>query len=355
MAAKIRDQLSLYPISCAKLNLLSVSSRFSLYTAKQGDTIVSNVTIPVLNLEDYTKGSSEQRSKFIENLGNSLCDVGFFALTNHGIDQDRINRAYKAIHDLFLLPTEVKEKYNLKRLNGQRGYTAFGREHAKDSSAPDLKEFWHVGQELSPDSPLYHVYPENLWPSEVPNFKDVILANYQELEQCALLLLEACSTYLGENKSYLRDMAVNGDSILRLIHYPPVAPDANPASIRAAAHEDINLITLLIDATSSGLEILDREGHWVPVVTPKDCIIVDSGDMLQNVTNGFFKSTTHRVINPQDNRSRRFSMPFFVHARSDVPLNPLPSCIEKMEGRKRYPDITAGAYLQKRLVEIGLA
>ena len=178
---------------------------------------------------------------------------------------------------------------------------------------------------------------------------------YKQLEECSLKILEACSLFLNEEKSLISEMAVKGNTILRLIHYPPIPEDAHPSSVRAAAHEDINLITLLIDATSSGLELLDRDGNWIPVVTPKGCIIVDSGDMLQNLTNGYYKATTHRVVNPDDSRSRRFSMPFFVHARSEVPLNPLTKCVEKTGGEKKFPDITAGEYLHQRLKEIGLS
>jgi isopenicillin N synthase-like dioxygenase len=312
-------------------------------------------TIPVLDLSSYISGTPQQRQQFIEALGRSLCDIGFFALTNHGIEKADIDASYKVTSDLFDLPDTVKAKYEIPGINGQRAYTSFGKEHAKDSSAPDLKEFWHIGQELSKDHPLAKSYPENLWPSEVDNFQSTMLNIYQKLDQCALTLLEACSLYLGEDKNLIRNMAQDGNSILRLIHYPPVPTDANPQSVRAAAHEDINLITLLIEATDSGLEILDRNDNWIPVVTPKGCIIVDAGDMLQNLTNGFFKSTTHRVVNPDDSRSRRFSMPYFVHARSEVRLDPLQSCIDKHNGVRRHPNITAGEYLHQRLVEIGLA
>lgn len=327
-----------------------------LAVIKNGEVkTMSAHTIPVLDLSAYNSGTTQERKQFIEELGRSLSDVGFFALTNHGIAKTDIDASYKATANLFDLPDTIKAKYEIPGIKGQRAYTSFGKEHAKDSSVPDLKEFWHIGQELSKDHPLAASYPENVWPSEIDNFRSTMLNIYKKLDQCALTLLEACSQYLDEDKNLIRDMAQDGNSILRLIHYPPVPQDANPQSVRAAAHEDINLITLLIDATASGLEILDRNNNWIPVVTPKDCIIVDSGDMLQNLTNGFFKSTTHRVVNPDDNRSRRFSMPFFVHARSEVRLDPLQSCIEKKNGVRHHPNITAGEYLHQRLVEIGLA
>lgn len=311
---------------------------------------MSESTIPVIDLEDYFSDDPNRRLSFIDGVGRSLRDIGFFALTNHQIDDQLIANAYRVSQDFFDLPTDVKSSYEKLDIKGQRGYTSFGREHAKDSEAPDLKEFWHVGQENTSAD-----YPANVWPGELPEFKDVLDSVYSKLESCAFSVLEACSIFIGEDKDTLKSMAEDGNTILRLIHYPPIPDDVNPSSVRAAAHEDINLITLLIDATSSGLEILDRNNNWLPVVTPKNSIIIDSGDMLQNVTNGYFKATTHRVVNPEDSRQRRFSMPFFVHARSEVSLNPLPGCVKLMGNAKKYPDITAGEYLHQRLVEIGLA
>lgn len=316
---------------------------------------MSTFTIPVIDLLDYRSEDPNCRQRFIEQVGDSLTKVGFFALTSHGINQDLIQKSYRQSQALFDLDESVKRDYEIASLKGQRGYTSFGREHAKDSDAPDLKEFWHVGQELKETNPLAKVYPENIWPKELPGFKDTMLEIYQRLEQCALTVLDACARYIDEAPNTFSNMAIDGNSILRLIHYPPIPEDAHPSSVRAAAHEDINLITLLIDATSSGLEILDRQGRWLPVVTPPDSIIIDAGDMLQNVSNGFFKSTTHRVVNPDDSRSRRFSMPFFVHARSDVDLTPLASCIAKTGGTRTYAEISAGEYLNQRLAEIGLA
>lgn len=316
---------------------------------------MNDITIPVVDLNDYLSSDPEQKSQFVQAVGKALSEVGFFALTNHGLDEQLIKQAYQISEEFFLQDSSIKKKYENLELKGQRGYTSFGREHAKDSKAPDLKEFWHVGQELAADDPLNKEYPANIWPQEVPEFKSTMLEIFTKLENCALILLEACAQYIGEPKELIRDMAVKGNSILRLIHYPPIPEDAHPQSVRAAAHEDINLITLLIEATSSGLELLDRQGRWLPVVTPKGCIIVDSGDMLQNLSNGFYKSTTHRVVNPDNSRDRRFSMPFFVHARSEVDLSPLPSCISRTGGEQVYPNITAGEYLHKRLVEIGLA
>ncbi|RZA23508.1 MAG: isopenicillin N synthase family oxygenase [Proteobacteria bacterium] len=314
-----------------------------------------NYSIPVVDLNDYLSGDKERVERFVRAVGSALQEIGFFALTNHNVDTQLIHDSYAETKNLFALPTEAKLSYQIPGINGQRGYTAFGKEHAKGSKSPDLKEFWHVGQELSDGHDLLKTYPENVWPDGVEKFKKTTLSVFKNLEFAGLKILEACALFLGEEKTRIADTAVDGNSILRLIHYPPIPMDRDPNSIRAGAHEDINLITLLIDATSSGLELMDRKGNWIPVVTPRGCIIVDAGDMLQNLTNGFYKSTTHRVVNPDNSREARYSMPFFMHARGEVDLNPLPSCVAITGGKKLYPDITADAYLNQRLKEIGLA
>lgn len=211
-----------------------------------------------------------------------------------------------------------------------------------------------MGRELPADHPLAARYPANLHPAEVPQFHPVMTQLYHQLEICAHQLLQACALYLGESETFLQAQVTDGDTILRIIHYPPIAPTAHPASLRAAAHEDINLITLLCGATDDGLELRQRDGSWLPVPTVPGQIIVDSGDMLQQLTNGRLKSTTHRVVNPARDRSRRFSMPFFVHPRPEVDLTPLPRCIAQT-GSQNFPSLSAGEYLQQRLREIGLA
>lgn len=314
---------------------------------------MSKFTIPTVSLKDYLSNDESRKKRFIDTVGMALSEVGFFALSDHNLSDEEIAEAYEKSQDFFGLSTEVKKSYVIPGIQGQRGFTAFGVEHAKDHDAPDLKEFWHIGQELS--NPKYsEKYPNNVWPRESEGFKETMVDVYSKLEGCALSILEACALYINEDKNRISETAVEGNSILRLIHYPALSDDRNPSSVRAAAHEDINLITLLIDATSSGLELLDNNGDWMPIITPKNCIIVDSGDMLQNLTNGFYKATTHRVVNPDNSKDARYSMPFFVHARSEVLLNPISSCLEKTGGEKKYPDITAGDYLHKRLVEIGL-
>jgi isopenicillin N synthase-like dioxygenase len=311
-------------------------------------------SIPVLDLTRFSAGGHDQ-AEFVRTLGDALVDTGFFSLTHHGIEPVLIQRAYAAVERFFLLQEETKRRYEDPALKGQRGFTSFGREHAKDHPAPDLKEFWHVGRELSAGHPLAAVYPPNLWPAEVPDFRPALEELYERLDHCAAQLLEAAALYLGEPRDRIAGLAREGNTILRVIHYPPVPPDADPSSIRAAPHEDINLITLLCEATASGLEIRTRDGRWLPVQAPPGQIVVDAGDMLQNLTNGLLKSTTHRVSNPENTRERRLSMPFFVHPRSEVDLTPLPGCVERTGGEARFPRITAGEYLEQRLREIGLS
>lgn len=304
-------------------------------------------TIPVLSLTDFVTGDPHQQRTFLQALGQALEAIGFFALTNHGIDSTLIQAAYQTSEAVFRLPEHIKAQYEDLTLKGQRGFTAFGREHAKDSVHPDLKEFWHVGRPTA--------VPANLWPHEVPEFQPTLVALFDQLEQCAHRLLEACALYLDQPRPFFRDMTPNSATLLRVAHYPPIPPAVSPASIRAAAHEDINLITLLCEATAPGLELLQMDGTWLPITAIPGQIIVDTGDMLQNLTNGLFKSTTHRVTNPDNDRDRRFSLPFFVHPRAEVDLSPLPQCVARTGGEPRFPNLTAGEYLTQRLQEIGLA
>lgn len=304
-------------------------------------------SIPVLSLHDFLRGSVHQRQTFVDALGDALASIGFFALTEHGIEPELVNAAYDTATRVFSLPPAVKARYEDMSLKGQRGFTAFGREHAKDSPYPDLKEFWHIGRETA--------QPTNIWPSEVSAFQPTMVALFEQLEQCANTLLEACALYLDLPQTYLRDMTVNSPTLLRVLHYPPIPPTAPSASLRASPHEDINLITLLCEATAPGLELLLKEGSWLPIAAVPGQIIVDTGDMLQNLTNGLFKSTTHRVTNPNNDRDRRFSLPYFVHPCSDVDLSPHPTCVARTDGKPKFPNLTAGEYLTQRLQEIGLA
>ena len=315
------------------------------FTPLRSNSLMSHQSIPTLDLQDFL-ADTPRRSTFVAEMGAALETIGFFALVHHGVDDRLIAQAYEATQAFFELPEAVKLTYANPHLKGQRGFTRFGQEHAKDHPVPDLKEFWHVGR----DAAL-----PNLQPVEVPSFHPLMLALYEQLEVCAAHLLEACALYLGEPGDRLPEMARSSDTILRIIHYPPIPKDVTPASLRAAAHEDINLITLLCEATADGLELLQRDGSWLAIPALPGQIIVDSGDMLQQLTNGLLKSTTHRVRNPDCDRDRRFSMPFFVHPRAEVDLTPLPSCLAKTGGVAKFPSITAGAYLQQRLREIGLA
>lgn len=302
-------------------------------------------TIPVADLQDFLSDSPERRSNFVTTIGDALKEIGFFALMNSGVDRALIRSAYEAAEQFFQLPESVKTSYEIPALNGQRGFTRFGKEHAKNYAAPDLKEFWHVGRDAN---------LPNLNPVEVPQFYSMTNQLYSQLEACAVQLLKACALYLNQPETFLSDRAINGDTILRIIHYPPIPLDAHPSSLRSAPHEDINLITLLCEATDSGLELLQHDGQWRSIPAIPGQIIVDSGDMLQHLTNGLLKSTTHRVVNPDNERSRRFSMPFFVHPNSATDLTPLAQCVAKTGGTIKFPPITAGEYLQQRLKEIGL-
>lgn len=312
-------------------------------------------TIPVVDLADWRAGGAAH-ARFVEGVGAALADIGFFAVANHGISEALTRGAYDAARRLFHLPAERKARYHRPGAKGQRGYTGFGTEKAKDARTPDLKEFWQVGRtDVADDHPVHAPYGPNVWPDDdVAEFRATMVELYRGLDGLGAALLEACAEYLGEPPGTFRDMARESDTIIRVIYYPPVPADASPGSVRSAAHEDINLITLLSGATAEGLELLQRDGTWRPVHTAFDTIVVDAGDMLQNATNGLYKSTTHRVVNPVDGSTDRYSMPCFIHPRKDVDLTPRASCVARTGGVARYPSITAGDYLEQRLREIGL-
>lgn len=311
--------------------------------------------IPAIDLRDWHDGGA-RRAAFVRAVGESLADIGFFAVTNHGVPDALTRRAYEAARAFFHLPPAVKARYHDPSKKAQRGFTGFGTEHAKDSPAPDLKEFWQVGRPDVPDDhPVHRLFGPNFWPAEVPDFGPTLVELYRHLDRLGGILLEACAAFIDEPPGRFRDMTTDSDTIVRVLYYPPIARDVPPGAVRSAAHEDINLITLLSGATAEGLELLRRDGSWMPVHTGFDTIVVDAGDMLQNVTNGLYRSTTHRVVNPGDAANERFSMPCFVHARIDVDLSPLPSCVARTGGVATYPRITAGEYLAQRLREIGLA
>ena len=312
-------------------------------------------SIPVVDYADFLSQDENRKLKFIQAVGDSLKDIGFFALKNHGIPLEAVEESYRLGDEFFALSDEVKHSYLQPQIAHQRGYTAFGVEHAKNNPAPDLKEFWQTGRS-HPTSGKTPTYVPNVWPDRhVSGFKPVIDGLYVQMEQLSQNLLQSCSLYLEKPMDWLGSMAEDGNTIMRIIHYPPLGNDVPKGAVRSAAHEDINFITLLVTATADGLEVMDHDGSWIQVEGDASHIIVDSGDMLQNLTNGLFKSTTHRVVNPENSNERRFSMPMFVHPRNEIDLTPRQEFVEMTGGKVNYQSITAGDYLHQRLVEIGLA
>ena len=313
--------------------------------------------IPTVDLNDYINGSESEKQAFVKALGDSFSDIGFAIVDNHGVTQELIDKAYKAFQDFFALPGSVKSKYEIEGLAGQRGYTGRGKEHAKNSKVGDLKEFYHVGQTVEGDDPIKELYPDNVFVAEVPGVEDYGVAIYQALENSGKFLLRAIAEYLNLPVDYFDDKIKHGNSILRPIHYFPIEdPDSvPPGAVRAAEHEDINLITLLIGASAEGLQVKNTEGNWIAASPEPHQIVINVGDMLQRLTNNRLKSTTHRVVNPPKERMKepRYSMPFFLHPRSEMDLTCLDSCITA-DQPKAYSDMTAGEYLEERLREIGL-
>jgi isopenicillin N synthase-like dioxygenase len=306
--------------------------------------------VPELSLLSYVNGTSVDQIKFVDDIFRGLKDYGFIILKDHIIEQNKINRAYELVQDFFHLPLEIKMKYKMDN-GGQRGYTPFKTEHAKDNKNPDLKEFWHVGRELAASSQYMGIYPENIWPSEVTEFEKTFKDLYQAMDMTSVILLEAIGRALDVPENFFKEMVADGNSIIRTIHYPPTKGEDTKNSIRSAAHEDINLITMLVGATDSGLQLQERDGTWLDVNSKPGEIVVDTGDMMSRLTNDILPSTTHRVINPTSDSSARFSMPFFVHPHSKAMLSCLPSCVG---AGAKYADITAGDFLTQRLKEIGL-
>ena len=311
-------------------------------------------TIPVVNLNDFVNGTDATKRKFVDDLGKAYEDVGFVALKGHGIQQQLIDDYYEVVQQFFALPKETKKKYEIPELAGQRGYTSFGKEHAKGSEAPDLKEFWQLGQIVEGEEMPDEYYPDNVKVEELPQFAALGNQLYKAFETCGRHMLQAIGIHLEIGEFYFDRHVHNGNSILRAIHYPPITQEPKNA-IRAEQHEDINLITLLVGASAEGLQLLSRSNTWLDVTAPEGSIVVNVGDMLQRLTNNKLKSTTHRVVNPPKEKwgSPRFSIPFFMHPRSEMPLDCLPSCVSERHPLS-YAPITAGEYLNERLIEIGL-
>jgi isopenicillin N synthase-like dioxygenase len=316
---------------------------------------VMNMATPyirTLNLKDFTYGNTEQRKVFAEEVGAGLKETGFIILEGHGVNPDLIDKNYELWEKFFGLDVETKKKYEGVK-GGARGYTGFGKEHAKNRTVGDLKEFYHIGQELPVGHPMSLDYAANIWPEEVSELRKDGISFYKELERVARNMLEALALHMDLRPSFFSEMITEGNSILRAIHYPPLDESMDKNAIRAAEHEDINLITLLVESTASGLELLTREGEWMPVIAKKGQIIVDAGDMLSRITNEVIPATTHRVVNPVGSNGSRYSMPFFVHPYSNFLLETIPVCVSDNNPEK-YPPITAGNFLYERLVEIGL-
>ena len=311
-------------------------------------------SIPSIDFRLALSEDEGERARFVSEVGDALKDIGFFALTHHGIPRTLVDDTYAKCDAFFDLDEPTKRTYLQPDIGHQRGYTAFGVEHAKDNLAPDLKEFWQTGRPY-PDDGTVPTYPQNVWPTaHVAGFQATTETLFSSMEALAQHLLSACSTYLGMPEDWLPNMSHHGNTIMRMIHYPPLDESMPEGAVRSAAHEDINFITLLVTATADGLEVMDHDGSWIQVQGDQDAIIVDSGDMLQNLTNGLFKSTTHRVVNPKDSNTRRYSMPMFVHPRNEIDLTPHPDFVAMTGGQANYASITAGDYLHQRLKEIGL-
>jgi isopenicillin N synthase-like dioxygenase len=311
--------------------------------------------VPCVHLQQYLTGTPSEKAEFIAVFGAGLKEFGFVIVEGTEIAPDLIKQSYQKVTQFFSLPTSTKESFSAPVEGGQRGYTGFGKEHAKNSKVGDLKEFWHVGRETYKGNK--RLYAENIWADAVvPDFKNCLLGLYEKLDALAAHLLEATSLYIGLQPKMLPAMAVDGNSILRCIHYPALNDDqAKSGAVRAAAHEDINLITILCEATESGLELLTRQGKWMSVESGPGQMVVDSGDMLSRVCNNQIPSTTHRVINPPGARNLpRYSMPFFVHPYSTCKLETLPQC-RTAAVPANFAPITAGDFLNQRLREIGLS
>ena len=303
--------------------------------------------VPVLSMADLSP------TDFAQAFGDSFRSFGFAMVRDHGMDPELVADGWALSKQFFDLPVETKRSYLIPQGGGQRGYTAFGTEIAKGASENDLKEFWHVGRDLPEGSPLAATMPANIWPGELPAFEPTFRKLFAEFDRIGGKLLSAIAVYLDLPADWFADKVEFGNSILRLLHYPPVSADA--PGVRAGAHEDINLITLLLGAEEGGLQLLASNGEWLPVTPPEGALVVNVGDMLQRLTNHYLPSTSHRVVNPPVERRgfSRFSMPFFLHLSPDIIIDALPQCVSA-ENLRRYPPISAHDYLHERLVEIGL-
>jgi len=312
--------------------------------------IITSDSVASVSLTDADKDSDA----FAEELGNSFVEYGFAIVRDHGIPQQLIDRAEELSKQFFALPDEVKKKYLIPGGGGARGYTAFGIETAKGATSFDLKEFWHVGRELAPGHKFRDVMADNVWPDNIPRFKETFLELYDAFDAAGVKVLRAIARFLKVDEEYFTDTVRDGNSVMRLLHYPAqTEPTGN--HIRAGAHEDINTITLLLGAEEAGLELKTKDGRWIPVSPKPGELVINIGDMLQRLTNGVLRSTSHRVVNPAPARAShaRYSMPYFLHFRPDFIIEALPGTVPPGE-QPKWPPISSHDYLQERLREIKL-
>jgi len=310
--------------------------------------------IPSVDLSDFLSGDEKKKQQFINEIGNAYESIGFVALKGHFLDNKLIDDLYAEIKNFFDLPLHIKHKYENPSIGGQRGYISFGKESAKGKKEGDLKEFWHFGQYVEKGSKYEAEYPENVTVKELPNFNVVGKKAYQMLEKTAKYVLRSLALHLNLEETYFDNYIANGNSILRPIHYPPIQSEPKNA-VRAAAHGDINLITLLMGAQGKGLQVQDNDGVWHDAIAQPDEIMINVGDMLSRHSNNKLKSTIHRVVNPPKELwgTSRYSIPFFLHPVSDMKLDVLENCIDE-NNPKQFEDITSGEFLNERLRELGL-
>lgn len=310
--------------------------------------------VPSVDLSDFLSEDPKRKQKFVDEIGKAFEEIGFVALSGHFLSDELVDSLYTEIKKFFDLPENVKEKYAIEGIGGQRGYTSFGKEHAKGRKEGDLKEFWHFGQYVEGNTRLEQEYPDNVMVKELPKYNSVGKETFMMLEKTAKYVLRALAIHLNLEEYYFDNFIKNGNSILRPIHYPPITSEPKNA-VRAAAHGDINLITLLMGSQGKGLQVKNHEGEWVDAIAKPDELMINVGDMLSRLTNNKLLSTIHQVVNPPKELwgTSRYSVPFFMHPISEMPLNSLENCINE-DHPKLHSDITAGEFLHERLIELGL-
>ena len=309
--------------------------------------------IPSVDLSDFLSNNKELKDEFVKKVGKAFREICFLSLKGHFLSKENVDDLYTQIKKFFDLPSEIKNNYEFDGFEGQRGYTSFGKEHAKGKKEGDLKEFWHFGQYIDQSDKEYK-YPKNPYVKEVPEFNSVGESTYKALEKTGLYVLRAIALFLELEEDHFDKYVIKGNSILRPIHYPPIKKEPNEA-VRAAAHGDINLITLLMGAHGKGLQVKNNNGEWIDAIAEEEEIVVNVGDMLSRYTNNKLKSTIHRVVNPPKEywSKSRYSIPFFLHPVGTMSLNVLDNCIDN-ENLKIFKDISAHDFLINRLIDIGV-